>query len=217
LSTIKLKSSKSHKNTTVTIAKTKTPIKTRENTYQYIKINLSINKNDSNNLNAEIDFKVLKNWTTKYNYTISDILLERFHDNNWNGLNTTFLYEDNESYYFTATTPGFSEFAITGNKKEYEFINKIKLFDAGQEKINKTIENYDFQEAITPDEVINGAKKIFNYILLIVVILIILVIVIVLTNRNKKGFREVQAHKEKSEAESEAENKGNNFKDKKKI
>ncbi|MDF1533931.1 MAG: PGF-pre-PGF domain-containing protein, partial [Methanosarcinaceae archaeon] len=36
-------------------------------------------------------------------------------DGKWNKLPTTIVSEDNDNFYFTATTPGFSPFAITGD------------------------------------------------------------------------------------------------------
>jgi PGF-pre-PGF domain-containing protein len=66
--------------------------------------------------NATVCFKVEKSWIQEKDINQSSILLNRYSDKNWNELPTTLINEDNKYVYFTAQTPGFSPFAITGKK-----------------------------------------------------------------------------------------------------
>ncbi|MFA5331449.1 MAG: PKD domain-containing protein [Methanoregula sp.] len=59
-----------------------------------------------------ITFAVSGTWLADHGLTSSDIVLMRFHDGAWVELSTTYQYVDGNAYYFTATTPGFSYFAI---------------------------------------------------------------------------------------------------------
>jgi hypothetical protein len=70
---------------------------------------------DSNNIeNAIVCFKVEKSWIQDKKIDRSYITLNRYNDGKWNPLSTN-LSEENDKYvYFTAGTPGFSPFAITG-------------------------------------------------------------------------------------------------------
>jgi len=65
---------------------------------------------------ASIKFRVSKSWVEENNIDVSSITINRFHDDKWNALPTEMAYEDEEYYYFTAETPGFSRYAITGDK-----------------------------------------------------------------------------------------------------
>ncbi|MPN28637.1 hypothetical protein SDC9_176080 [bioreactor metagenome] len=73
---------------------------------------------DENNLeNATICFKVEKSWIQDKNISQSSIILNRYNNKTWNGLPTSYLKEDGKYLYFTAKTPGFSPFAVTGKAK----------------------------------------------------------------------------------------------------
>jgi len=61
-----------------------------------------------------IQFKVEKDWLDDRG-SIDDIVLMR-HSNSWDTLNTTFLEDDDENYYFESPAPGFSYFAIVLEK-----------------------------------------------------------------------------------------------------
>jgi PGF-pre-PGF domain-containing protein len=73
-------------------------------------------ESESNVNGASINFRVSKSWVEENNIDVSSITINRFHDEKWNALVTEMTSEDKEYYYFTAETPGFSRYAITGDK-----------------------------------------------------------------------------------------------------
>jgi hypothetical protein len=82
--------------------------------------------NDEDNLeNAIICFKVEKSWLQDKGIDQASITLNRYNDKKWNELPATLLREDDEYLYFTADTPGFSPFAITGKPTAKENVIKI--------------------------------------------------------------------------------------------
>ncbi|MCQ1535799.1 PGF-pre-PGF domain-containing protein [Methanosarcina sp. KYL-1] len=63
-----------------------------------------------------VGFRVSREWLTDNNIDVSSIALQHFNDEQWNLLPTKKVNEDDEYIYFEAETPGFSPFAITGEK-----------------------------------------------------------------------------------------------------
>jgi PGF-pre-PGF domain-containing protein len=59
-----------------------------------------------------ITFAVSESWLSAHGLTPVNIVLMRYHDGTWAELPTTYQFEAGNAYYFTATTPGFSYFAI---------------------------------------------------------------------------------------------------------
>ncbi len=103
---------------------------------------------DENNLgNAVICFKVEKSWMQDKNVDQSSIILNRYNNKTWNELPTSYLKEDSKYLYFTAKTPGFSPFAITGKAKIT--VNNIpSAVDDTQNNAGNTTENIEQ----TPEE-----------------------------------------------------------------
>ena len=66
---------------------------------------------------VSVNFKVPKSWFTSNNIDKSTITLNRY-DNGWTKLPTTIRSEDSTYVYYAADTPGFSTFAITGEKAQ---------------------------------------------------------------------------------------------------
>lgn len=60
-----------------------------------------------------ITFVVNPSWLSSHNVAPADIVLMRYHDNQWGALPTTFIGQSGTSYNFQSVTPGFSYFAIT--------------------------------------------------------------------------------------------------------
>ncbi|WP_410509919.1 PGF-pre-PGF domain-containing protein [Methanosarcina hadiensis] len=75
--------------------------------------------------NATVCFKVEKEWIQNEKIEHSSITLNRYSDTTWNPLLTSLSGEDETYLYFTARTPGFSSFAITGRVIEKENVTEI--------------------------------------------------------------------------------------------
>jgi hypothetical protein len=59
-----------------------------------------------------ITFSVNGQWLTAHDLTPAQVGLMRNHDNLWTSLPTTLLRQSGDTYYYEATTPGFSYFAV---------------------------------------------------------------------------------------------------------
>ncbi|MDD4247976.1 MAG: PGF-pre-PGF domain-containing protein, partial [Methanosarcina sp.] len=70
--------------------------------------------------NPVICFKVEKTWIQDQNIDQSSIVLNRYNDEKWEQLPVSLVNEDDKYLYFTAKTPGFSPFAITGKANASE-------------------------------------------------------------------------------------------------
>ena len=64
--------------------------------------------------NAVVCFKVDKSWLQNNSIDQASIILNRYNDTKWDQLQTSQSGEDDRCVYFTAQTPAFSSFAITG-------------------------------------------------------------------------------------------------------
>ncbi|WP_440945303.1 PGF-pre-PGF domain-containing protein [Methanosarcina sp. T3] len=67
--------------------------------------------------NPVIGFKVEKSWIQDKGIDQASITLNRYNDTKWEQLQSSLSGEDDKFLYFTAETPGFSSFAITGKAK----------------------------------------------------------------------------------------------------
>jgi PGF-pre-PGF domain-containing protein len=75
--------------------------------------------------NAVICFKIEKSWIREKGIDQASITLNRYNDRKWNKLPASLLREDDKYVYFTAETPGFSPFAITGKLATKENVIEI--------------------------------------------------------------------------------------------
>jgi PGF-pre-PGF domain-containing protein len=88
-------------------------------------------ESESNINGASLSFRVPKSWVEESNIEVSTITINRFYNNEWNALLTEMTGEDEEYYYFTAETPGFSRYAITGDILNTEIITPSKVEETG--------------------------------------------------------------------------------------
>ncbi|WP_048068316.1 PKD domain-containing protein [Methanoregula boonei] len=77
----------------------------------YILINL-VGVNPDAVDHGVITFSVIEEWLGNHQVNPANIVLMREHNNQWTALPTTFDHQDGDYYYFDATTPGFSYFAV---------------------------------------------------------------------------------------------------------
>ncbi len=91
-----------------------TELSTPEGTvYSYLEI-LAEKLSNSNINSATITFKIEKSWFVNENVDVNNIVLMRYRSGQWENLTTEKSSEDENYYYYTATTPGFSVFAVSG-------------------------------------------------------------------------------------------------------
>ncbi|KKG74676.1 hypothetical protein DU43_16140 [Methanosarcina mazei] len=98
-----------------------------ENVYKYFNLwvgNSGYGTSDSIE-NPVICFRVNKTWIREEKIEQSSITLNRYNDEKWNPLLTSLSGEDGTYLYFTAETPGFSPFAITGRAAAKENVIDI--------------------------------------------------------------------------------------------
>ena len=85
--------------------------------YSYIQITTSIS--DSDISNAKITFELTKSWLQ--NADKNSVMMYRYRDG-WQPLSTEFINESENSFVFSAVSPGFSLFAITAKKMEFSIM-----------------------------------------------------------------------------------------------
>ncbi|MGB9940188.1 PGF-pre-PGF domain-containing protein [Methanosarcina sp.] len=76
--------------------------------------------------NPVVCFKVEKTWLKDKDIDQNSITLNRYSDKKWSQLPVKLLREDDKYLYFTAETPEFSSFAITGKAVEKETVAETK-------------------------------------------------------------------------------------------
>jgi len=89
--------------------------------FRYVDISLQSNNTNVNETiigQAFIFFWVEKTWIYEKDNEInkSTIKMIRYYNNSWQNLNTLQIGEDDDFYYYTTETPGFSTFAVVGSK-----------------------------------------------------------------------------------------------------
>ena len=76
--------------------------------------------------NPVVCFKVEKSWIQDKKIDQNSVVLYRYSDKKWSQLPTKLLKEDTKYLYFTAQTPEFSFFAITGKAVEKQKVSETK-------------------------------------------------------------------------------------------
>jgi len=76
--------------------------------------------------NPVVCFKVEKSWIQDKKIDQNSVVLYRYSDKKWSQLPTKLLKEDTKYLYFTAQTPEFSFFAITGKAVEKQKVAETK-------------------------------------------------------------------------------------------
>jgi PGF-pre-PGF domain-containing protein len=153
-----------------------TGIKELENTYQYLnltQINMEVKQ-------ANITFKVNKSWAKN-----KTIILSRYNNEKWNDLDTKYLETIGDYNYYTATTPGFSYFAIITEENKQEIIEEtIELIKEQEKPIEDVVEKAGKINEI--EEGTKETKKKTNRLLYIIIILAIGIIIYLINHYQKE-------------------------------
>lgn len=102
---------------------------------------LSIGKTNITISKADVEFFVTKKWVSDNRINVSTIILNRL-SGNWTRLATAKTGENPENFYFSSSVPGFSYFAITGEKIAQQIEENKTTEKAGKEEAKK--EDYGF-------------------------------------------------------------------------
>jgi len=89
--------------------------------YQYLYLSTKNMDNDAIS-SASVSFSVPKTWTAENSVDQDSITLYRYVEPSWTTLDTVFDKQDTTSLYFTATSPGFSYFAVGGEAETASMI-----------------------------------------------------------------------------------------------
>ncbi|MFB6088774.1 MAG: PGF-pre-PGF domain-containing protein, partial [Candidatus Aenigmatarchaeota archaeon] len=84
--------------------------------YQYLKID-SKNLRDEDINSTKIRFSVNRSWIRKRKVNEDHVYLYRYHEDEWEKLNTTKISETKTKIKYESTTPGFSYFAVAEDDK----------------------------------------------------------------------------------------------------
>jgi PGF-pre-PGF domain-containing protein len=103
------------RNIDITIQNSKLPLNTAAApgaVFHYLSITKN-NLSDENTASGTIEFRVPKSWITNASINADTVSLYRL-AGTWTKLSTTKLSDDSSFHYYSAATPGFSLFAISG-------------------------------------------------------------------------------------------------------
>src|SRR3989338_7995519 len=79
--------------------------------FQYLRIDKT-NIKDADISEVKFEFAVDKKWFDQNNGNVKDVVLQRYYNDLWTSLDTSYKRSDTTHNFFEATSPGFSYFAI---------------------------------------------------------------------------------------------------------
>ncbi|MCK4735759.1 MAG: PGF-pre-PGF domain-containing protein [Methanophagales archaeon] len=85
----------------------------------YTYLDIEVENAGGAKIEGRVEFKVANSWIADNNIGEATVKLNRYDESggNWNALTTSKVGEDDATVFFDAQTPGFSMFAVTGEKK----------------------------------------------------------------------------------------------------
>ncbi|APH38602.1 NosD domain-containing protein [Methanohalophilus halophilus] len=122
------------------------------NSYQLMSITVGSEGtiSDENADNILIEFKVSKEWIEENNIDPSTIRMTRFHNGEWQDLPGNQVEEDDDYFYFTAETPGFSVFSIVGDEYKEVIEEPLAEEPEGEEVADEPAAETEEESAQTP-------------------------------------------------------------------
>ena len=91
------------------------PVGSDSGVFKYLQISRGNLPNDAIDI-ITFKFKVPNEWFDKYDYDVNNVHLMRYYKEEWQELETKRTSKDADYTYFSATSLGFSIFAITADK-----------------------------------------------------------------------------------------------------
>jgi PGF-pre-PGF domain-containing protein len=145
--------------------------------YSYVEIITDINDMDIDN--ATITFEIPKSWLS--NADIKTVVMQRYHDNQWQSLETEQSDETNDFYIFDATSSGFSVFAVTA-RKEIEFGITGSCGDGtcnGNETKTNCCEDCGCEgnQTCMVNKCVGGQEKFISFIIWISILIVLVVFI----------------------------------------
>ena len=145
---------------------------------------------------ATIQFRVNKTWLGNNGIDPADIILQRFHDGVWQELNTSVKSSGTDYVTYSASTPGFSVFAITSKPvpvvagDDASLCNNNGICEDGEDITNCAADcqiDGDASPPTTGDVISTDTPESLPITVYIVVLVIIIIIILafVIMKRNK--------------------------------
>jgi len=154
--------------------------------YKYVQVDKTgIQDNDL--IELKIKFRVEQSWIKENNIDIYAISLYRYENNAWKKLPTTPVENTPMYYYFEATSPGFSIFAIKGETKKLETEEpQPEEEDTTPEYAPEEIEPNETIREEEPNKTKISNKLLFSLIIVAVVLVLIVNFLIIPKAKHKK-------------------------------
>ncbi|MGB9927244.1 MAG: PGF-pre-PGF domain-containing protein [Methanosarcina sp.] len=115
---------------------------------------------NANNIeNGVVCFRVGKAWIRDKKMDKDSITLNRYADKKWGQLSTTLLREDKDYIYFTAQTPEYGSFAITGKKISNQVENVPESNEETTKKVQSELETEIINQNNTGNKELQTEQK----------------------------------------------------------
>ncbi|HEY3360858.1 MAG TPA: PGF-pre-PGF domain-containing protein [Methanosarcina sp.] len=115
--------------------------------------------NSENFENARINFRVSRAWVSEQGVNEKTVTLYRYNQNSWNQLPTNLSGEDKVYFYFTAETPGFSPFVISGTEKRIQSAEIFPVKTGENQTLNKEKTSNEEKQGIPASDFKKEEKK----------------------------------------------------------
>jgi len=148
----------------------------QKKTYKYIEITKGVSMKDNLLQDIVIKFKVTETWLKENGLNPNNVALYRYHNDEWIQLPTTQGKSQGTFIHYTATTLGFSYFAIgeglaTGTVPSETIPNEEEQTNQDKEISEETKKTVD----VKPKEEVKEEKKSWPYVILVLIIIAVVI------------------------------------------
>lgn len=109
--------------------------------------------------NARINFRVSRAWVAEQGVNEKTVTLYRYNQNSWNQLPTNLSGQDKVYFYFTAETPAFSPFAISGTERRIQSAEIFPAKTGENQTLNKEKTSNEEKQGILASDVEKDGRK----------------------------------------------------------